>query len=167
MYLLAYTSGAVLRLAATALSLSPRLHTLTPSAIVTMQGTAKRWEQVAAYVRTRTMDDVIEMAKHGLAARAPVNDSFSILKKHQGNIVINSDATARNEVFTDVQVNLSGEARCTSSPTSAQTPYLLSLRVRTKAECVIIGIAEFGGLDEVVNIIGNFSVLMFVSRPVA
>ena len=79
-----------------------------------MQGTAKRWEQVTAYVRTRTMDDVIEMAKHGLAARAPKNDTFSILKKHQGNIVINSDATARNEVFTDVQVNLSGGCCCCS-----------------------------------------------------
>ena len=35
---------------------------------VRSQGTAKRWDQVAAYVRTRTVDEVIEMAKHGLAA---------------------------------------------------------------------------------------------------
>ena len=32
-----------------------------------------------------------------------------MLKKHVANIVIKSDATARDEVFTDVQVNLSGE----------------------------------------------------------
>ena len=31
-----------------------------------LQGTAKRWEQVAAYVRTRSQDEVIDMAKHGL-----------------------------------------------------------------------------------------------------
>ena len=68
------------------------------------------------------MEDVIEMAKHGLAARAPKTDSFSILKKHQGNIVINSDATARDDVFTDVQVNLSG------APSSSFTPLSSSIR---------------------------------------
>jgi hypothetical protein len=39
----------------------------------------------------------------------PWQDTFTVLKKHAANIVIKSDATARDEVFTDVQVNLSGE----------------------------------------------------------
>ena len=74
------------------------------------QGTAKRWDQVAAYVRTRTVDEVIDMAKHGLAAGkgAQRQDTFTVLKKHAANVTIKSDATARDEVFTDVQVNLGG-----------------------------------------------------------
>ena len=28
-------------------------------------GTSKRWEQVQAYVRTRTLDEILEMVKHG------------------------------------------------------------------------------------------------------
>lgn len=73
------------------------------------QGTAKRWDQVAAYVRTRTVDEVIDMAKHGLAAGkgAPRQDTFTVLKKHAANVTIKSDATARDEVFTDVQVKRS------------------------------------------------------------
>lgn len=109
------------------------------------------------------MDDVIEMAKHGLAARAPLNDSFSILKKHQGNIVINSDATARNEVFTDVQVNLSGEGRCTSSP-----HHFCSDSISVVPPCqdqggmFSIGITEFGSLNEVVDMIGSLSMLVYL-----
>ena len=68
---------------------------------------------MAAYVRTRTVDEVIDMAKHGLAAGkgAQRQDTFTVLKKHAANTTINSDATARDEVFTDVQVNLGGAWR--------------------------------------------------------
>ncbi len=49
------------------------------------QGTAKRWDQVAAYVRTRTVDEVLDMIKHGLRAGkfAPRQDSFAVAKKRQ------------------------------------------------------------------------------------
>ena len=81
--------------------------------LLSLQGTAKRWDQVAAYVRTRTVDEVIDMAKHGLAAGkgAPQQDTFTVLKKHAANVTIKSDATAREEVFTDVLVNRSSACR--------------------------------------------------------
>ena len=49
------------------------------------QGTAKRWEQVAGYVRTRTVDEVLDMVKHGLKAGrfAPKQDTFAVAKKRQ------------------------------------------------------------------------------------
>jgi hypothetical protein len=45
----------------------------------------KRWEQVAAYVRTRTVDEVLDMVKHGLKAGkfAPKQDTFNVVKKRQ------------------------------------------------------------------------------------
>ncbi|KAK9787621.1 hypothetical protein WJX73_010169 [Symbiochloris irregularis] len=70
------------------------------------QGTAKRWEQVAAYVRTRTVEEVLEMVKHGLKAAkfAPNQNGFQITKKRQGNTQIASGATQRAEAFTDVPI---------------------------------------------------------------
>ena len=49
------------------------------------QGTAKRWEQVATYVRTRTVEEVLDMVKHGLKAGrfAPKQDTFNVVKKRQ------------------------------------------------------------------------------------
>ncbi len=75
------------------------------------QGTAKRWDQVAAYVRTRTVPEVIDMAKHGLKAgrAAPTKASFTPTGKRNVT-TINSDATARHEVFTDVAVNIAPSA---------------------------------------------------------
>ena len=75
-----------------------------------LQGTAKRWEQITGYVRTRDQDEVIEMAKHGLRAGAGIrpSDRISIGKKRQGNTTINSDPTGRLESFTDVDVNTAG-----------------------------------------------------------
>ncbi len=75
-----------------------------------LQGTAKRWEQITGYVRTRDQDEVIEMAKHGLRAGAGIrpSDRISIAKKRQGNTTINSDPTGRLESFTDVDVNTAG-----------------------------------------------------------
>lgn len=52
---------------------------------VCKQGTVKRWEQVSAYVRTRAVDEVLDMVKHGLKAGrfAPKQDTFSVTKKRQ------------------------------------------------------------------------------------
>ncbi len=49
------------------------------------QGTVKRWETVAAYVRTRTVNEVLDMVKHGLRAGrfAPKQDTFNVVKKRQ------------------------------------------------------------------------------------
>jgi hypothetical protein len=64
-----------------------------------LQGTAKRWDQVAAYVRTRTVPEVIDMAKHGLKAGlgAAKKPTFVPTGK-RSNTAIKSDATARHEV---------------------------------------------------------------------
>ena len=50
-----------------------------------VQGTAKRWDQVAAYVRTRTVDEVTDMVKHGLKAgkHAGGQNGFEVAKKRQ------------------------------------------------------------------------------------
>ncbi len=50
-----------------------------------MQGTVKRWETVAAYVRTRSVNEVLDMVKHGLKAGkfAPKQDTFNVVKKRQ------------------------------------------------------------------------------------
>lgn len=78
-------------------------------------GTAKRWEVVQAYVRTRTLEECVEMVKHGLKAgrfgSAPSSaDSFSIARKRQGNTVIKAEADTRAAAFSDVAVNLKGDA---------------------------------------------------------
>ena len=79
-----------------------------------MQGTAKRWEVITAYVRTRTEEEVLDMVKLGLKSRQSKAkaDQFSIAKKRQANTSIKSDPTGRMESFTDVDVNISGTARC-------------------------------------------------------
>ncbi|CAL8462322.1 g1855 [Coccomyxa elongata] len=89
------------------------------------QGTVKRWEQVSAYVRTRAVDEVLDMVKHGLKAGrfAPKQDTFSVAKKRQANTTIASDATQRVEAFTDVDVNLSGKAAAVlGGPAEAASP---------------------------------------------
>lgn len=75
-----------------------------------LQGTAKRWEVVTSYVRTRTTEEVLDMVKHGLKGKQSRSkpDQFSIAKKRQGNTDIKSGPTGRDESFTDVDVNLSG-----------------------------------------------------------
>ena len=45
--------------------------------------------QVAAYVRTRTVDEVLDMVKHGLkAAKFAPQNGFSIAKKRQVGCLI-------------------------------------------------------------------------------
>ena len=50
----------------------------------------KRWETVAAYVRTRTVNEVLDMVKHGLKAGrfAPKQDTFNVVKKRQVDLHI-------------------------------------------------------------------------------
>ena len=49
-----------------------------------LQGTAKRWEQVSAYVRTRTVEEVIDMVKHGLKSGKVAGSNVNgIAKKRQ------------------------------------------------------------------------------------
>ena len=76
-----------------------------------MQGTAKRWEVVTAYVRTRTQEEVVDMVKHGLNSRKgqqAKSQQFSIAKKRQATPAIKSDPTGRMEACTDVDINISG-----------------------------------------------------------
>lgn len=79
-----------------------------------VQGTAKRWAQVSAAVRTRTEAEVIDMAKHGLrgGAGAPnSNQAFTGAGK-RGKLGIDSDATVRDHVFSDVDVNCELRSCC-------------------------------------------------------
>ncbi len=79
------------------------------------QGTVKRWEQVSAYVRTRAVDEVLDMVKHGLKAGrfAPKQDTFSVAKKRQvcaSNICLHAvqhDSAARRGPHSYIQPQLS------------------------------------------------------------
>jgi len=78
-------------------------------------GTPKRWEAVAGAVRTRGVNEVIDMAKHGLASgkfAAPSTASFSApAGKGAAATGIASAASTRAEAFTDVAVPvLAGDA---------------------------------------------------------
>ena len=63
-------------------------------------------------MRTRTEAEVIDMAKHGLrgGAGAPKSDTSFSLAGKRSKTDINSDATARDQVFSDVDVNIAGAA---------------------------------------------------------
>ncbi|KAK9818427.1 hypothetical protein WJX72_012515 [[Myrmecia] bisecta] len=99
------------------------------------QGTAKRWEAVAGYVRTRTVAEVLEMIKFGLKAGkfAPRQESFAIAKKRQANTAINSEASRRDEAFSDVDVNLSGAAAKVLASNGTATPAAKPTATPTKA----------------------------------
>ncbi|KAL4449534.1 hypothetical protein ABPG77_007178 [Micractinium sp. CCAP 211/92] len=76
-------------------------------------GTSKRWEAVQAYVRTRSVEEILDMVKHGLKAgkfAAANQETFVVAKKRQGNLTNKAEADSRALAFTDVQVNLKGEA---------------------------------------------------------
>ncbi len=65
------------------------------------------------------------MAKHGLKAgkfAISSTSSFQVTKKRQGNTVINSEATTRAQVFSDVDVHLSGEAAQQLNGVAPPTP---------------------------------------------
>ena len=71
-------------------------------------GTPKRWDAVAALVRTRTVEEVLDMVKHGLAAGmyAPKPQGFEIAAKRRAAVAAagGKDATTRDEAFTDVAI---------------------------------------------------------------
>jgi DnaJ family protein C protein 2 len=77
-------------------------------------GTPKRWEAVAAAVRTRSVNEVIDMVKHGLASgkfAAPSTAAFAApVAKGAAAAGIASAASTRAEAFTDVDVPLAGDA---------------------------------------------------------
>ncbi|KAL4443910.1 hypothetical protein ABPG75_011647 [Micractinium tetrahymenae] len=88
-------------------------------------GTSKRWEAVQAYVRTRTLEEILDMVKHGLKAgkfAAANQESFVVAKKRQGNLANKAEADSRALAFTDVQVNLKGEAAQLLEPGLAPAP---------------------------------------------
>mmetsp|Transcript_33778 Transcript_33778/g.95588 ORF Transcript_33778/g.95588 Transcript_33778/m.95588 type:complete len:372 (-) Transcript_33778:1188-2303(-) len=78
------------------------------------QGTARRWEQMASFLGTRKVEEVVEMVKVHMAAGNTdlqrQNQGLQIAKKRQVNLNIQDQATMRREVLTDVQLNLKGEA---------------------------------------------------------
>lgn len=70
-------------------------------------GTAKRWDQVTAYVRTRTVEEVTVMVKErqGMAAaRLKASEDFKAGQKKRAEVTSSLDL--RDHAFTDVQVNL-------------------------------------------------------------
>lgn len=77
-------------------------------------GTARRWEQISAYLGTRTVEEVVKMVKVHMSRGDTLlqrdNQGLQIAKKRQGNLSIKDAATQRAEVLTDVQMNLKGEA---------------------------------------------------------
>lgn len=85
-------------------------------------GTSRRWEAVQNYVRTRTIEEVLDMVKYGLKSgkfTAPPESGPQIAKKRMNNLEIKSDATSRIESFTDVDVNLRGKAAVVLGGSSA------------------------------------------------
>mmetsp|Transcript_36400 Transcript_36400/g.102819 ORF Transcript_36400/g.102819 Transcript_36400/m.102819 type:complete len:682 (-) Transcript_36400:227-2272(-) len=78
------------------------------------QGTARRWEQVTNYMRTRSQPEILEMVKVRLAAGSGIPDrgqeTFKVPKKRQQNTEIKDDATHRLTSFSDVEVNIKGAA---------------------------------------------------------
>ena len=70
-------------------------------------GTAKRWDQVTAYVRTRTIEEVTVMVKErqGMAAaRLKASEDFKAGQKKRAEVTSSLDL--RDNAFTDVQVNV-------------------------------------------------------------
>lgn len=71
-------------------------------------GTAKRWDQVTAYVRTRTLEEVTVMVKERqgmLSARSKQAEDFKFGQKKRAEVTSTLDL--RDHAFTDVQVNIS------------------------------------------------------------
>lgn len=83
------------------------------------QGTARRWEQVAAYVRTRTVDEVLDMVKHGLQP-GQTPDTWKLTSKKAPTISAAPDA--RMSAFSDVDVNIKGAAAAVLQEESPAKP---------------------------------------------
>ena len=69
------------------------------------QGTPKRWEQVAAVVRTRTLEEVLLMVKEHQGAsntRMKAQEDWKGAAKKRAEV--GSEADVRCQAFTDVEV---------------------------------------------------------------
>ncbi|GLC41260.1 hypothetical protein PLESTB_001081800 [Pleodorina starrii] len=74
-------------------------------------GTPKRWEAVAAFVRTRTLEEVLLMVKDrqgASATRMKAQEDWKGAQKKPAEV--RAQADTRAQAFTDVEVNLAGEA---------------------------------------------------------
>ncbi|KAJ9525225.1 hypothetical protein QJQ45_020759, partial [Haematococcus lacustris] len=78
------------------------------------QGTPRRWDAVTSYIRTRTLDEVLLMVKdkQGMSAtRARAQEDFRSGMKKKAELTCTADL--RINAFTDVNVNLAGDAATT------------------------------------------------------
>ncbi|GLI61035.1 hypothetical protein VaNZ11_003299 [Volvox africanus] len=85
-------------------------------------GTPKRWEAVAGFVRTRTLDEVILMVKDrqgASATRMKAQEDWKGAQKKPAEV--RAQADTRAQAFTDVEVNLTGEAAARISQPAAAT----------------------------------------------
>ncbi|KAF8060498.1 histidine--tRNA ligase [Scenedesmus sp. PABB004] len=74
-------------------------------------GTPRRWEQVAAYVRTRTLEEVLLMVKERQGAsstRTRAQEDWKGAAKKRAEVT--SEADTRDAAFTDVEVKVAAEA---------------------------------------------------------
>jgi len=69
------------------------------------QGTRKRWEQVANYIRTRTLDEVLDIVKEKQGASSKRFEAQEKWKAPAKSRSIDSDPTKAENSFTDVQIN--------------------------------------------------------------
>ncbi|KAG2428866.1 hypothetical protein HYH02_014277 [Chlamydomonas schloesseri] len=83
-------------------------------------GTPKRWEAVAAFVRTRTLDEVLLMVKDRQGASATRMKAQEDWKGAQKNpAAVRAQADTRAQAFTDVEVKLEGEAVALVNPATS------------------------------------------------
>ncbi|KXZ42767.1 hypothetical protein GPECTOR_119g398 [Gonium pectorale] len=83
-------------------------------------GTPKRWDAVAAFVRTRTLEEVLLMVKDrqgASATRMKAQEDWKGAQKKPAEV--KSQADTRAQAFTDVEVKLAGEAAAKLIPTKA------------------------------------------------
>lgn len=85
-------------------------------------GTPKRWEAVAAFVRTRTLDEVLLMVKDrqgASATRMKAQEDWKGAQKKPAEV--RAQADTRAQAFTDVEVKLAGEAAARLDPAAAKS----------------------------------------------
>ncbi|MEW5320503.1 MAG: hypothetical protein WDW38_011571 [Sanguina aurantia] len=88
------------------------------------QGTPKRWEQVTAYIRTRTLEEVLMMVKErkgASAARLRQQEDWKAAQKKAAQVTLQATNVAdlRCMAFTDVDVALSGDAATAADEAAA------------------------------------------------
>lgn len=99
---------------------SPQRHPVA----TTSQGTPKRWEQVTAYIRTRTLEEVLMMVKErkgASASRLRQQEDWKAAQKKAAQVTLQATniADLRCMAFTDVDVALSGDAATAADEAAA------------------------------------------------